>query len=170
MDHVTQCSTDSVHWAGLPKNADKLRTTGLSYSSSTAMRKPRMKSMAFCRSCGVCLPIRLGGGRIRRLAKSVAKNTRTQGPRCKAKKLIKHHKTFSISHHVEQISHTLNNQQWQNNITLYMLAKNPWLPKISGGERITVARSYWWLLYVLIIDQFLYKQFSKSVCCCFHSS
>lgn len=44
----------------------------LGYSSSAAMRNPRMKSMVFCRSFGVCLPIRLGGGRMRRLAKSVA--------------------------------------------------------------------------------------------------
>lgn len=45
----------------------------LGYSSSPAMRKPRIKLMAFCRSCDVCLPTKLGGGRMRRLAKRVAK-------------------------------------------------------------------------------------------------
>lgn len=44
-----------------------------SYSSSPAMRNPRMKSLAFCRSCCVCLPIMFGGGLMRRLANSVAK-------------------------------------------------------------------------------------------------
>lgn len=44
----------------------------LGYSSSPAMRNPRMKSLAFCRSCGVCLPTMFGGGLMRRLANSVA--------------------------------------------------------------------------------------------------
>lgn len=48
------------------------KTVDLGYSSSPAMRKPRTKSMVFCRSFGVCLPTMLGGGRMRRLAKSVA--------------------------------------------------------------------------------------------------
>lgn len=48
------------------------RNIRLSYSSSPAMRNPRMKSLAFCRSCGVCLPTMFGGGLMRRLANSVA--------------------------------------------------------------------------------------------------
>lgn len=45
----------------------------LPQSSSPAIRNPRMKSLAFWRSCCVCLPARLGGGRMRRLAKRVAR-------------------------------------------------------------------------------------------------
>lgn len=75
------------------------------------MRKPRMKSMAFCRSCGVCLLTRLGGGRIRRLAKSVAKTKRTKRQTWKKE-------TFHIGH-------TPYNKHWQDktnfNIWCYVM-------------------------------------------------
>lgn len=36
--------------------------------------------MAFCRSCDVCLPTKLGGGRMRRLAKRVAEMQQSGKP------------------------------------------------------------------------------------------
>lgn len=68
---VLQFRDDGQRQAGLKINSTFMMNLG--YSSSPAMRKPRIKSIDFCRSCCVCLPTRLGGGRMRRLAKSVAK-------------------------------------------------------------------------------------------------
>lgn len=80
VNHVTQCSAGPLPLQRGSRVGSQLATRltawgtlVLRYSSSPAMRKPRTKSMAFCRSCDVCLPTRLGGGRIRRLAKRVAK-------------------------------------------------------------------------------------------------